>query len=57
MYPAAGSVTDITVTTMPTHYRYLHMLPGRARKMHHVTATSIEFGSSYTDYVYKANAH
>jgi len=39
-------------------YSYFHMLlPGRARKMHHVTSTLIELGSSYTDYVDKVKAH
>jgi hypothetical protein len=57
MYPAASSITDITAKTKPTHYDYFHMLPGRARKMHHVTSTSIELESSYTDYVSKINAY
>jgi hypothetical protein len=57
MYPAASSITNITAKTKPTHYGYFHMLPGRAWKMHHVTSTSIELGSSYTDYVYQINAY
>ena len=55
MYPAAGSITDITSTTKPTRYSYFHMLPGIAWKMHHVTSTLIEIGSPYTDFVYKVN--
>jgi hypothetical protein len=57
MYPAAGSITDITATTKPTRYSYFHLLSGRARKMHQVTSASIELGSSYTDYADKVKTH